>query len=79
MTRLCSLVKVPLYFLGLGSEKGELKDIYMFTVSSLLSIKCHLNLMFLLHAASLCLSAHILPYSSAAIRIEDKGEDALLL
>jgi hypothetical protein len=55
-------------------------EIYMFTASSLLSIKCHFNVMVLLHAASLCLSAHILPYSGATISIEDKREkDAVML
>jgi hypothetical protein len=52
----------------------------MFTASSLLSIKRPFNIRFLLHAASPCLSAHILTYSGATIRIEDKREeDALLL
>jgi hypothetical protein len=67
MTRLCGLVKVSLYILGLP-EKGEGRiERYMFTASSLLSIKSPFSLMFLLHAASLFIPANILPYSGATV------------
>jgi len=53
---------------------------YMFTAASLLSIKRPFNLMFLLQAASLCISVHMLSYSGATISIEDKREkDAVML